>query len=174
MGLNLGSLAGSTISSVPGVGTVYGAADSIVKSLESHPKDAGRLAANATAYRLALAGNSDALDYLHARSGQAGTLNIGAIAGLSDTPAALSGWATSTTRDDAAAKYNQVLAAARAGGGGAATAAGPSGATPATDAFGTALTASTVGGLPMWALLGLVAGAAYFLIAPPGSARRGR
>jgi len=160
MGLNISALVSGSISSVPLVG---GPLSTITGLLgDQHPADAGRLAANARAFNLAMAGNKAAYDYLRARSGLNGTVQVGQIDGFSDTPGALSGWATNSTQQDAASKLSTLTAAAAAGSGGAATAAGAKGDTlgKATDA----LTAPSVGGLPMWAVIFGALGAGYLLV----------
>lgn len=168
MGLNVGKLAGSAVSGVPVVGDIAGALGGIISGLESHPDDKSRrLPANAKAFSLALAGDGNALKFL----GQRGKLLPGAYltepAVLDEVPGIIGPWATETARADAAGKYQQVYAAAQAGGGGAATATGPTGNTPAT-AAADALKAEAFAGLPLWAVLGLVAGMVYYLAKPPG------
>lgn len=83
---------------------------SIIGGLFSDSKDPGRLASNQAAYSDALAGDKSALQYLKARSGQYGLLDI-SPPWKGDPVSPLGGWATSTAKQDAATKYNAASSA---------------------------------------------------------------
>lgn len=77
----------------------------------ANQKDAGRLQANADAFKMAAAGDQLALEYLRYRSGRFGTNNAPAdseFAKRYGTP--IGGWATDVAKNDAFRLYNQALA----------------------------------------------------------------
>lgn len=86
---------------------VAGAVQVISGLFGGNSKDPGRLAANASAFSDAQAGDPSAVTYLKARSGRYGTIPITPPwHGDPDSP--LGGWATSKAKDDAFTKYNAV------------------------------------------------------------------
>jgi hypothetical protein len=91
--------------------TGYNLISSAVSIFSSHPKDAGRLRSNATAYALAVGGNRGAAEYLKGRSGKFGSVKITVAVPQLDLQVGdtRGGWATAKTRNDA---YNKYLAVA--------------------------------------------------------------
>jgi hypothetical protein len=85
--------------------TVLKLGTSLTGILSSHPKDAERFKANAEAYRLALAGQQNALQFLKYRSGRFGVETIGA-----PYNGEVGGWATQSAKDDAWKLYQSALA----------------------------------------------------------------
>lgn len=86
--------------------SVASGAKKAVTSIFGHPKDAGRHASNAEAYRLAQAGDGNAFLFLKGRSGRYGTVNVGPIPSLNFPGGPVAGWATSKEKNDANNKYN--------------------------------------------------------------------
>lgn len=105
---------------------VGGAVAVAQKLLDQHPKDKSRLAANNTAFMLAQQGNTTALQFLKARSGRYGTIVMdAAVPTLGITKGMpVSGWATSSTCDDAGQKYDTLVASGSGTGAPAPTASG--------------------------------------------------
>jgi len=173
MGLNVGKLAAGAVSGIPVVG---GALSGIVGAISGlfggGGEPDGRYKVNATLYAEAMAGNVNAAKALKARGGLGDeTLTGPANNGAYHAGQVIGKWPDSPPHGitaDAAAKYGQVIAAAASGNGGAANALGPiSSSTPlgtAAAQAGNALLQPSVGGLPMWALLGGGAAVGYLLL----------
>lgn len=87
---------------------VVGTATQTYSTLTANKKDPERLAKNAEAYKLAIAGSQAALDFLKYRSGRYGTIEY-IPAPINAGP--IGGWATDVAKADALRLYNSALAA---------------------------------------------------------------
>jgi len=121
----------------------------VSKLFDNHPKDKGRLTANAKAYNSAISGNGVAVDYLKGRAGRFGSVpmldnSMVAIDKDAKQGAKVGGWATALAKDDAYTKYSDVAAAV------------PSAVSQASGAYSPAPVqqASLFGGIPAPVLIG--------------------